>query len=94
VPPRYTQQFKDEAVRLVIDGPRPIAHVAAELGIHETTLSKWVSLYRASRDTTEHNADDSPKTARERQLERELQKLREENEFLKKAASFFAREHR
>jgi transposase len=79
---------------MVIDGPRPIAHVAAELGIHETTLSKWVSLYRASHDTTAHAAEGESKTDRERQLEREIQKLREENTFLKKAASFFAREHR
>ncbi|MEU5645226.1 transposase [Streptomyces milbemycinicus] len=52
MPPRYSQQFKDEAVRMVLDGPRPITHVAAELGIHETSLGKWVSQYRASLDST------------------------------------------
>ncbi|MFE9890749.1 IS3 family transposase [Streptomyces scopuliridis] len=71
---------------MVIDGPRPIAHVAAELGIHETTLSKWVSLHRASHETTAHADSGESKTDRERQLEREVQKLREENAFLKKAA--------
>lgn len=46
VPPRYSQQFKDEAVRMVLDGPRPITHVAAELGIHETSLGKHVGRIR------------------------------------------------
>ncbi|WP_354670898.1 transposase [Actinomadura sp. DC4] len=34
----FSQEFKDEAVRMVLDGPRPVAHVAKELGIHDTTL--------------------------------------------------------
>lgn len=79
---------------MVLDGPRPIIHVAVELGIHETSLSKWVSHYRASQGSTPRPGGEEPKTDRERQLERENQKLREENTFLKKAASFFAREHR
>ncbi len=79
---------------MVLDGPRPISHVAAELGIHETSLSRWVSHYRASLGSAPQPGSGDPKTGRERQLERENQKLREENAFLKKAASFFAREHR
>ncbi|WJE00664.1 IS3 family transposase [Streptomyces antimycoticus] len=71
---------------MVLDGPRPITHVAAELGIHETSLGKWVSQYRASLDSTPQPGTGEPKTDRERQLERENQKLREENAFLKKAA--------
>ncbi|MYS81198.1 MULTISPECIES: transposase, partial [Streptomycetaceae] len=51
MPQRYTQQFKDEAVRMVLDGPRPIIHVARELGISDTTLGNWVARYR--RATTE-----------------------------------------
>jgi transposase-like protein len=34
----FSQEFKDEAVRMVLDGPRPVTHVARELGIHDTTL--------------------------------------------------------
>jgi transposase len=95
VPPRYTQQFKDEAVRMVLDGPRPITHVARELGIHDTTLGNWVSQYRRSMaGPGSKPRDREAPTERERQLERENRKLREENAFLVKAASFFARDHR
>lgn len=80
---------------MVLDGPRPIAHVAREVGIHDTTLGNWVKDYRrrhggdpASTSTGE------PRSARERELERENRKLREENEFLLKAAAFFAKDHR
>ena len=38
----YTPEFKDEAVRLVIDSGRPIAQVARELRIHDGTLGNWV----------------------------------------------------
>ncbi|MGC0422783.1 transposase, partial [Embleya sp. AB8] len=48
MPSRYTQQFKDEAVRMVLDGPRPVTHVARELGIRDTTLGTWVARYRRS----------------------------------------------
>lgn len=89
----FTQEFKDEAVRMVLDGPRPIAHVAKELGIHDTTLGNWVSAYKRThgRNTPEPS---SGKSEREVQLERENRKLREEVTFLKKAAAFFASENR
>jgi transposase-like protein len=80
---------------MVRDGPRPIAHVAREVGIHDTTLGNWVKAYRRR-----HGGDSSgtsagePKSPRERELEREVRKLREEEEFLRKAAAFFAKDHR
>ena len=43
---RYPAEFKDEAVRLVIESGRPIAVVARELGIHDGTLGNWVAKYR------------------------------------------------
>lgn len=91
----FTQEHKDEIVRMVLDGPRPIAHVAREVGIHDTTLGNWVKDYRR-RHGGALSADSAsePKSARERELERENRKLREEVEFLKKAAAFFAKDHR
>ncbi len=43
---RFNQQFKEEAVRLVLDLKRPVAAVARELGIHENTLHKWLNQYK------------------------------------------------
>ncbi|TMR88875.1 transposase, partial [Nonomuraea basaltis] len=42
----YSQAFKDEAVRMVLDGDRPVSHVARELDIHDTTLHNWVKAWR------------------------------------------------
>lgn len=93
----YSQAFKDEAVRMVLDGDRPVSHVARELDIHDTTLHNWVNAWRR-----EHGGDipavpakkAGEKTERELELERENRKLREEVAFLKKAAAFFAAENR
>lgn len=92
----FSQEFKDEAVRMVLDGPRPVSHVAKELGIHDTTLGNWVNTYRRTRgdDPAPAREPGEKKSERELALERENRKLREENEFLKKAAAFFAREQR
>ena len=89
----FTQEFKDEAVRMVLDGPCPVSHVAKEIGVHDTTLGNWVSAYKRRQGG---NAPElaSSKNERELQLERENRKLREEVAFLKKAAAFFASENR
>lgn len=94
---RFTQEFKDTAVRMVLDGPRPVSHVAQELGIHDTTLGNWVREYRrrhgegAVAAASVRESVGEKKSERELRLERENRKLREENEFLKKAAAFSRR---
>jgi transposase-like protein len=89
----YSPEFREEAVKLVIETSRPIAQVAKELGIHEATLGNWVNAYRR-----EHAGEEPPlsvsERARLRELEREARELRLENEFLKKAAAYFARDPR
>lgn len=89
----YSPEFKAEAVKLVIETSRPIALVARELGIVEQTLGNWVKAYRR-----EHAGDEPelsvPERARLRELERENREIRIENEFLKKAAAYFARDPR
>jgi transposase len=89
----FSPEFREEAVKLVIETSRPIAAVARELGIGEGTLGNWVAAYRRA-----HVGEEPPLTIsdreRLRQLEREARELRVENEFLKKAAAYFARDHR
>lgn len=43
---KCTPEFRDQAARLVIDTGRPVAHVAAELGVGEQVLGRWVRLTR------------------------------------------------
>ncbi len=88
---KFTPQFKDEAVKLVIESGRPIAQVARDIGVNEGTLGNWVMIFRS-----EHAGDEPALTISERaelaQLRRDNQILRMEREFLKKAAAFFATE--
>ncbi|MFZ0188282.1 MAG: IS3 family transposase [Streptosporangiaceae bacterium] len=81
----FSPEFKDEAVKMVIETSRPIARVAKELGINEGTLGNWVGIYRR-----EHAGEEPALTvnerARLRELERETRELKMENDFLKKAA--------
>lgn len=89
---RFSAQFRAEAVQMVIESGRPIAEVARDLGIHDGTLGNWVNAFRRA-----HPEPVQPLTPVERvrvkELEDEVRRLRMENEFLKKAAAFFARTH-
>ena len=42
---KFTNEFKLEAVRLAERGDTPVAQVARELGLHETTLRRWMALF-------------------------------------------------
>ena len=80
-------------MKAVILSSRPIAQIARELGINEGTLGNWVATYR------HEHADDEPaldlnERARLREAERLVRELKLENEFLKKAAAYFARDPR
>ncbi len=90
---KFSPQFKAEAVQMVISTGKPIAEVARDLGIHDGTLGNWVGAWRR-----EHPEPDQPlspvERARVKELEDEVARLRMENEFLKKAAAFFARSTR
>ncbi len=90
---KFTPEFREEAVKMVIESSRPVAQVARELGIVEGTLHNWVQAYRR-----EHAGEEPPLTvherARLRELEKEVRELRMKAEFLGKAAAFFAQEYR
>jgi len=89
---KFSQQYREEAVKMVIDGSRPIAEVARELGLVEGTLGNWVGIYRRA-----HAGDEPALTISERsrlrELEAEVRELKMEREFLGKAAAFFASKH-
>ncbi len=89
----YTPEFKDEAVRLVIESGRPIAQVARELRINDGTLGNWGARYRDANPVSESPLSISER-ARLAELERENRQLRLDNEFLGKAAAFFAKDRR
>ena len=93
---RFSREFKLEAVRLLDEGKKPPAELARELGIRRNQLYKWKEA------TDKHGEAVFPGQGRRctrgtaaeeiARLKRELIKVKEENEILKKAAAFFARE--
>lgn len=91
MPRPYPKEFRQGAIDLARRGDRPIAEVANELGIAESCLRRWLKQDQLDR----RERDDGLSTAEReelRQLRREVSRLKQEKEMLRKAAAFFARE--
>ena len=67
----FTPEFKADAVQLVVQGRRPIAQVARELEINESSLGYWVKTYRAQHPDPE-TAPPAPEALRIARLEAEI----------------------
>ena len=87
----FTPEFKDEAVKLVINTGRPIATVAKELGIVEQTLGNWVKAFRDRQQAGDGALSESERAELAR-LRKENSELKMDRAFLKKASLFFAQE--
>lgn len=81
----FTPEYKDEAVKLVINTGRPIARVARELGVKEQTLGRWVNAFRERQQAGDGALSESERT--------ELARLRSENSELKMDRTFLKRRH-
>lgn len=91
----FTDEYKREAAALVIDTGRSVSKVAREINIGDQTLGNWV---RAEKDRRGIGGEptgalDEDERTELKRLRREVSDLREDNQFLGKAASFFASKH-
>ncbi|WP_454972694.1 transposase [Corynebacterium propinquum] len=94
---RYSEEFKRDAVALYENNEDlSLTSASAELGINQASLHSWVKKYgtgKRSRTKALHNkAQATNDSERIRQLEKEVSKLREERDILRKAAKYFAEE--
>ena len=90
-PKKYPDELMERGVRLVFESRRPIAHVAADLGVHPEALRKRVR--QAEADSGKRGDLLSSQERDEiRKLRREVHDLRRANEILKSASVFFAKE--
>jgi transposase len=89
--PRYTPEFKAEAVRLVRSTPdKPASQIARELGVSDNALRTWVK--QSEIDQGERGGLTTQEREELRRLRKENKVLRQEREILRKATVFFARE--
>ena len=86
----YTKEFQDNAVRLVLTQSKSAAEVARELDVPVWKLQGWV---RRATQEEDQSKPSGGKTVSEElmQLKKELKTVKMENEILKKAAAYFAR---
>ncbi len=89
----YTKVFKEEAVRLAQTSGKPITQVARELGISDTSIHQW------RKELTHHGPEAFPGSGHQtpledenRRLKRELERVQQERDILKKVVSIFSRE--
>ncbi len=87
---KYPQELIDRGIRLVFESGRPIAHVAADLGLPPETLRKRVR--QAEIDQGRRQGLTSEEREEVRRLRKENAELRRANEILRSASLFFARE--
>ncbi len=92
---RFSKEFKLEAIRLAEESGKPTAQVARELGIRVNQIGKWrKQLEEQQTGTPSDKGRQGDLDTELKRLRRELADAREENEILKKAAAYFARNQR
>jgi transposase len=88
---RFTQEYQDQAVSLVLHSGRTIRDVARSIGVHEITLGKWVSKAKEGETGSDKELSETERAELER-LRKENTTLRMERDFAKKVAAWFAKQ--
>ena len=86
---RYTEEFKVAAVRQVIVEGHSVPEVAKRLGITTKSLYEWKTRYGESPERAAQIKSDQVENQR---LRKELKRVTEERDILKKAAAYFAKQ--
>lgn len=90
---RFTDEFKQQAVRLVLDEGKSVTAVARELDLVASALGQWVKHAQADRTKGRTGLTTAEREELSR-LRRELRIAQEERDILKKATAFFAKQSR
>ena len=86
---RYTEDFKVEAVKQITERGHSVPELAKRLGVTTNSLYKWVKLYGES---PERAAAIRAEQAESQRLRKELKRVTEERDILRKAAAYFAKQ--
>ncbi|KAB1436088.1 MULTISPECIES: transposase [Lachnospiraceae] len=88
----YTPEFKKKVVRLVLEEGRQMKSVNQEYNLGEGSLRKWIREYSEECESNPELNNEKDLMAENLRLRKELAESKKENDFLKKAAAFFAKE--
>ena len=92
-PHRYDQEFKSGAIDLANKSDKPVAQTARELGIKPGLLYSWLKENRKPKEVAAAMAHLQTQEAEIKDLRRELKRVKEERDILKKATAYFAKTH-
>lgn len=93
-PNTYPLEFKLSAVKLANESDQPVTKTAEDLGINPNTLHTWISKYSSPQTNSKTSGTVEPLYEENKRLKKEISRLTEERDLLKKAAAYFAREQR
>mgnify|MGYP001280587208 FL=1 len=89
----FSKEFKTGAVKMILEEGKKITDVARQLGISDNLLSNWKRKYLEDQEEAfPGNGNLKSKDEYIRQLEKDVKRLKDERDILKKAAIFFAKE--
>lgn len=93
---KYSKEFKDSTVQLIINNNESVVKVAADLDINPKTLYNWVTVYKKAHNIptkeTRFKGNIEPLDEELKRLRRENKILKQERDILKKATAYFAKE--
>ncbi len=89
MPPRYTDEFKMDAVRQVVENDYGVMETSERLGVHHDSLRAWIKKFRSPEALADAKISESA-NAEIKRLQKELKRVTEERDILKKAAAYFA----
>lgn len=90
MPKAFPPEFRRDVVAVARKGEAPIAQIAKDFGISESCLHRWLKL--ADVEEGVRSGTSSSESAELRELRRRNKLLEQENEILRRAAAFFAKE--
>ena len=86
---RYTEDFKVEAVKQITERGHSVPDVAKRIGVTTNSLYKWIKVYGESPERAAAVRAEKTETQR---LRKELKRVTEERDILRKAAAYFAKQ--
>lgn len=92
---KYDREFKLQTVRLMQEEGKTVAQVSREMGLHENTLYRWIAEFKKDGlQAFPGSGQLKPEDKALRDLQKRIRDLEEENEILKKAMHYFAKDRR